>query len=308
MHELGIGGASRKAALAHAPIGEFGTQTRVGFQVAVVRSRSPFLGVHDARAREPRGSVRGLAHGAAGELRRRARLGHDGRRQRVALRTQDHDLHAPHRRHVQGGGGHGERQRFRMVNPVQHELCAARHGQFIQRAPVGKRLAGVIDGRLEIDQRLVAQVVEHAEQVLVQVVGEVLALGERAHTERVAIGRECGNAFANVLGGGAVHDRVAPGLELPGSLSGRDHEGAAAEARHPGLERSQGAQGRIEKDETEDLAGERLRLRMILQRLREREQVEDLLAREIRQIEEAFHAGILASASQSRSTWLSFRI
>ena len=52
VHELGIGGASGKAALPHAPIGELGAQARIGLGVAVVGCLAPFLGVHDVCAGE----------------------------------------------------------------------------------------------------------------------------------------------------------------------------------------------------------------------------------------------------------------
>ena len=40
--------------------------------------------------------------------------------------------------------------------------------------------------------------------------------------------------------------------------------------------------------------------------LREREQIENLLALEVGEIQEALHAGIVASAARSWSTWPSF--
>src|ERR1700678_4463885 len=49
VHELGVGQRARKPALAHAPIGEIGTQPRVRLRVAVVHGRAPLLGVQHAR-------------------------------------------------------------------------------------------------------------------------------------------------------------------------------------------------------------------------------------------------------------------
>ena len=137
---------------------------------------------------------------------------------------------------------------------------------------------------------------------------EILAVGEGAHAERVAIGGEHGNALADVLGGRAVHDGMEAGLELPGSLAGRDHERGAAEPRHRRLEGRQGAQRRIEEHQPEDLARERLALRRRpCSRSRERQQIEDFRALEIGEVEEAVHArassaAMVASASHSRST------
>ncbi len=47
---------------------------------------------------------------------------------------------------------------------------------------------------------------------------------------------------------------------------------------------------------------------MVLQRLSEREQIEHLLAAEVIEIEKSVHAEIVARASHSWSTWLSFKI
>ena len=157
----------------------------------------------------------------------------------------------------------------------------------------------MIHGRFQIDERFVAQLVDHAEQALVEILFEILALGERAHAERIAVRRQHRDALANVLGRRPVHDGVQPGLELPGSLSGRDDEGVAAQPRHARLERGQGAQRGVEENQPQDLARERPRLRPVLQGLRERQQIEDLVAAEVGQIEEALHAGIFDKASQS---------
>ncbi len=106
---------------------------------------------------------------------------------------------------------HGQRQRLRVIDPAQHEFCAARYLELVQRAPIGQRLAGMIHGRFHVDQRLVAQLVDQSEQSLVQIVFEILALGKGAHAQRVAVRRQHRDALANVLGGGAVHDGIAAG-------------------------------------------------------------------------------------------------
>ena len=72
-------------------------------------------------------AVVGLAHRAAGGGGGGAGLVHDLPRQRVALGTQHHHLHAAVRRHVHGGGGHGDRCDARVVGPGQHEFGALRH-------------------------------------------------------------------------------------------------------------------------------------------------------------------------------------
>ena len=54
VHQLRIGQGSCEPALAHAPVREVGAQPRIRFHIAVVRRRTPLLGVHHARARERR--------------------------------------------------------------------------------------------------------------------------------------------------------------------------------------------------------------------------------------------------------------
>ena len=48
---------------------------------------------------------------------------------------------------------------------------------------------------------------------------QILALGEGADAERVAVGGQHRQALAHVLGRGAVHDHAAAGLQLPGALA-----------------------------------------------------------------------------------------
>jgi hypothetical protein len=83
----------------------------------------------------------------------------------------------------------------------------------------------MIHGGLQIDQRLVAQPVDHAEQSLVEIAAQILAFGEGAHAQGIAVRGQHGYAFADVLRGGAVHDGVQPCLELPGALARGDDEG-----------------------------------------------------------------------------------
>ncbi len=47
-----------------------------------------------------------------------------------------------------------------------------------------------------------------AKQGFADIGGQILALGEGAHAERIAVGGQHRNALADVLGRGAVHDRV----------------------------------------------------------------------------------------------------
>jgi hypothetical protein len=85
----------------------------------------------------------------------------------------------------------------------------------------------MIERRFQVDQRLLAQRIDRPEQGFVHVGGKILAVGKRAYAERVAIGCEHRDAFADVLSRRAIHDRTESGLELPGPLAGRDDEGAA---------------------------------------------------------------------------------
>ena len=71
---------------------------------------------------------------------------------------------------------------------------------------------------------------------------EILAFGEGADAERVAVGGEHRDALAHVFRRGAVHDDADAGLQLPAALAGVNDEGAAAEARHGHLEGGEGAQ------------------------------------------------------------------
>ena len=151
-----------------------------------------------------------------------------------------------------------------------------------------------------VDERPVAQLVDDPEQGLVEIRLEILAVRESAHAERIAIGREHGDALADVLGGRAVHDGVAAGLELPGALAGRDHEGRAPELRHCRLKGRQSTQRRIEEHQPQDLVRERPALRRILQPLGERQEIEDLRALEIGEVEKAVHAALSHAAPLMR--------
>jgi hypothetical protein len=143
---------------------------------------------------------------------------------------------------------------------------------------------------------------QSAEQGFPEVLGEIPAFCEGAHTQRIAERGQHRNALANVLGCRAVHHGVEPGFHLPRALARRDHERGAAEARHSRLERGQRAQRRIKEHHSQDLAGECPRLGFVLQRLRQRQQVEHLLTAEIGKAQETPHAGIFDKASLSRST------
>ena len=97
--------------------------------------------------------------------------------------------------------------------------------EFIHGPPVRQRLARVIHRRFQIDQRLIAQLIDHPEQRLAEIVCEILAFGESAHPQRVAIRCQYRYALANMFGGCAVHDGIESSLQLPCSLARRDHEG-----------------------------------------------------------------------------------
>ena len=158
----------------------------------------------------------------------------------------------------------------------------------------------MIHRRFQVDQRLVAQLVDHAEQGLAADRWLRFLPSAKARTPSASqYDASTGMPSRMCSAAAPVHDGIEPRLQLPRSLARRDDEGGAAEARHSGLERGQGAQRRIEEHQPEDLARERARLRLVLQRLRERQQIEDLLAAEIGEIEKALHAEIFASASLS---------
>ena len=107
---------------------------------------------------------------------------------------------------------------------------------------------------------------------------KILAIGEGADPQRVAIGRQHRDAFAHVLGGRAAHLNTEARLQLPGALARGDDERTAAQPRHARLKRGQGPQRGIEKQQAEDLAGERLRLRMLLQATGKIQQRDDFVA------------------------------
>src|SRR5437660_3976090 len=195
-----------------------------------------------------------------------------------------------------------------MVHPREHEPAAPRHAEIIHRLPIGQRLTWMVDCRLEIDERLVDQTRHCVNCGLRQIVGQVLALGERADAQRVAVGGEHRDALPHMFGGGAIHHDRRPRLELPGALARGDHERAAAEPGHSGLERGEGAQRGVEEDEPENLARERMRLRILLQPPAELEQRQHLVALEIREIDKTLHGGRSANASLSMSTCSSSRM
>ena len=99
----------------------------------------------------------GLGHAAAARRRRARAPLHDRVRQRVALGPQHDDLHAALGRHVHGRGRHGERQRARVITQLSTNLPrrgTPRSSSVFQSASAWH---GMVDGRLEVDQRLVAQ-------------------------------------------------------------------------------------------------------------------------------------------------------
>src|SRR5437763_6921398 len=166
----------------------------------------------------------------------------------------------------------------------------------------------MIQGGLEVDEGLLREARHGVEGRLGEITRQILALGEGADAERVAIGGERRDALAHGLGGGAVHHHARAGLELPAAAAGVDDERVAAEARHGRLEGGQRAQRGVEEQQREDPAGERARLGLLLQAPRELEEREHLLALEVREIDEALHGGRSRSASRSMSTCCSSRM
>jgi hypothetical protein len=167
-----------------------------------------------------------------------ARFLHQRLREFEALRAQYRDIHTASRRRVKRRRGYGQRQCLGVISPAQYELAAvARDIEVVHRFPVSQVLAGMIHGRLHVDVRRVNESGQCGEFLLGHVFFQVLALRERTDADRIAVGRDDGHGFANVLGGGAVHDDAGSGLEAVYRHVRRDHERAATKARHRGLER-----------------------------------------------------------------------
>ena len=177
------GSAPSNQALAHAPVGQIGAQPRIRFGVAVIRGGSPLLGVQHAGAGERRRTIGGFGERAAG------RAPPPGARSSMICGgsanpsgPQHHDFHAAHGRHVHRGGRHGQAAVPWDGRPSSRRIWrASRYLELIQGAPVRQCLAGMIHGRFQIDQRFVAQLIDHAEQALVEIAVEILAFGECAH-------------------------------------------------------------------------------------------------------------------------------
>ena len=82
----------------------------------------------------------------------------------------------------------------------------------------------MVHGRFHVDQRFVAQLIDHAEQRFLEVGLEILSFGEGPHAEGVAIRGQRGYSLADVFGGAAVHDGAHLRLQLPGALARHDDE------------------------------------------------------------------------------------
>ena len=111
-----------------------------------------------------------------------------------AFGARHHHIHAAHRGHMHDGGGNRKGQRARMIGPAQDELGPLRHLELVERAPIGERLAGMVHCGFEVDQRRIAQLIDAAEHALIEILLEILAIGEGAHTRAhrsTMRGREC---------------------------------------------------------------------------------------------------------------------
>ena len=120
------------------------------------------------------------------------------------------------RGHVQGRGGHRERQRARMIGPGQHELPRSRHAEVVERLPVRERLAGMVHRGFEVDRAAS----RHSAAIGAEAVRRGRPRGrvpsaKRADAERVAVRREHRDRLAHVLRRRAVHVDAAARLELP---------------------------------------------------------------------------------------------
>ncbi len=152
-----------------------------------------------------------------------------------------------------------------MIRPREYELRTLRNMSIFERLPVGKCLAGMIDGRLEVDQWFVDDRGHRFESGLGEIVLQIFAFGEGANPECIGIGGEHRQAFTYVFRSAAVHDGTGARFELPRTLTRCDDERRAAESHHPHLERRQRTQRRIEEHQSQNLASERLRLRVLLE-------------------------------------------
>ena len=164
------------------------------------------------------------------------RLCHDSGRQSEPFRSEHDHFHPAHRSHVNCCCRYGQRQSARVIRPGQNKPAVLWHREVVHRLPVGQRLTRMIGRRLEVDERLVDQLSHRPEVRLGEVIGKVFSVRKGADAERVAIGSEHRDSFADVLSGRAVHDRSELGLELPRSLARGDHKRASPESGHPRLE------------------------------------------------------------------------
>ena len=91
-------------------------------------------------------------------------------------------------RHVQRRRRYGKRQGSRVVGPAQDEFSAiGRYLEIVHGLPVGEALTGVIHRRFHVDVGRVDQVRQRGELGFGQVVFQVLALGECADSDGIAV-------------------------------------------------------------------------------------------------------------------------
>ena len=125
--------------------------------------------------------------------------------------------------------------------------------------------------------------------MLGHIVLEILALGEGANTDRIAVRRDHGHGFAYVLGRRAVHDDAGPRFEAVNRHVGRDHERAAAKSGHRRLKRRQRSERRTQEQQRQNLALQRFGLRVAVEPCRELEQSLNLVIGKVCKVVECFH-------------------
>jgi hypothetical protein len=289
----------REPALAHAPIGEIGAQPRIGFDVAVVRGAAPFLGVQHARAAKRRGAIRGLGDRAAGRAAA-ARLLHD---LPAAARSLPGAAPRPPCRAWRpcamwppappGAGPWGD------IPSSGRTWRAAESCSLVHRAPIRQGLAGMIHGGFHIDERLVAQLVDHAEQRFARSLSRFLPSANARTPSASQYEASAGMPSRMCSAAAPFMMAFEPGLQLPGALARGDDERAARRAAPCRLETMPECAARDSRTPCRAPCRRAPAVRACPAATAPATASPDLFAAEVGQVEEALHAGIFASASLS---------
>jgi hypothetical protein len=121
------------------------------------------------------------------------------------------------------------------------------------------------DRGLHINDRYRRKLSHRLEVAVLDVVVERFFRRERSDAERVRVGRQHGDGFANVLARDTVHRHTRPNLESVNPARRRDDERPAAETQHRGLERRLRPERGRKKQQSEHFAFERSRFGMLLE-------------------------------------------